>query len=346
MKDRRRHDEPADPQRVVRDFLAAGKQAFEEARFEEAASTLQAALDLCERMRDTDHLALEVMEALVIALRRGGRAAEALAMQRRVVAFNEAARPEDPRFFAALTALAILCDGAGRAEEAKAIIERVIAAIEAGDEEDPSKIAQAGAFGQVLLQRGEHLDAAERLLRRALRGLTEALGEDEPEAADVAVALADLLVRTDRDEEAWTLLEEAVPTLEAEQTPRARLGLGLMHLGRSRLSGERYDDAESLFTRAEAVYRAVAGPGSAEALGCRFQRALTYRERGKREQAEALFAQVLRDAEATFGPTHPAVANVAEGYAELLEDMGRDEEAAVLQERVEAIREDDEDEEG
>lgn len=342
MSDRRHVDAPADPARVVRDFLEAGKQALAEERLTEAVKTLEAALGLCATIRDSEGLSIEVMEALVPALHRAGRLADGLALQRRVVSWYQAHRPEDPKYHAATAALALLCHGAGRAEEASALIDRLVTALDAISSDEPTLIAQAGAFGQVLLESNVRLDAAEHLLRRAVEGVTAQLGRDE--AAELMVALADVLDRTDQDDEALALAEEALPLLEAEPPPRRELGRALMLVGRGRLADERFDEAEALFKRGEAVYLAVAGTGSPHAVGCSFHLAVTYRDRGDDERAEALFPEVLRRSEETFGPDHPAVANVAEAYAELLEALGRDEEAEALMERVRAIRGEEEDE--
>lgn len=344
MSVRRHVDAPADPARVVRDFLEAGKQALAEERLTEAVKTLEAALGLCATIRDSEGLSIEVMEALVPALHRAGRLADGLALQRRVVSWYQAHRPEDPKYHAAMAALALLCHGAGRAEEASALIDRLVTALDGITGDEPTLIAQAGAFGQVLLERNVRLDAAEHLLRRAVEGVTEQFGRDEPEAADLMVALADVLDRTGQDDEALALAEEALPLLEAEPTPRRELGRALMLVGRGRLAGERLDEAEALFKRGEAVYLAVGGAGSPHAVGCSFHLAVTYRDRGDDERAEALFPEVLRRSEETFGPNHPAVANVAEAYAELLEALGRDEEAEALMERVRGIRGEEDDE--
>lgn len=342
MSDRRHVDAPAEPARVVRDFLEAGKQALAEERLTEAVKTLEAALGLCATIRDSEGLSIEVMEALVPALHRAGRLADGLALQRRVVSWYQAHRPEDSKHHAAMAALALLCHGAGRAEEASALIDRLVTALDAISSDEPTLIAQAGAFGQVLLESSVRLDAAEHLLRRAIEGVTAQLGRDE--AAELMVALADVLDRTGQDDEALALAEEALPLLEAEPTPRRELGRALMLVGRGRLADERFDEAEALFKRGEAVYLAVGGTGSPHAVGCSFHLAVTYRDRGDDERAEALFPEVLRRSKETFGPNHPAVANVAEAYAELLEALGRDEEAEALMERVRVIRGEEDDE--
>lgn len=346
MTDRRHEDAPADPARVVRDFLEAGTQALAEERLTEGVKTLEAALDLCGQARDGEGLAIEVMDALVPALHRAGRLADGLAMQRRVVAWYAAHRPDHPKHHASVAALALLCHGAGRAEEADALIDRLVATLDAVSADDPTLIPQAGAFGQVLLESNVRLDAAERLLRRAVEGMTEHIGGDDPDSAELMVALADVLDRTGQDDEAAALAEQALPLLEAEPTPRPELGRALMLLGRARLADEQFEEAEALFKRGEAVYLGLAGTSSPHAVGCAFHLAVTYRDRGDHEQAEALFPEVLRRSEEIFGPAHPAVANVAEAYAEMLDGLERDEEAEALWARVYAIRgDDDEDEE-
>jgi tetratricopeptide (TPR) repeat protein len=344
----RKLDRAADAQRVARDLLAAGARAIDEGRPAEAVDTLRAALQVCERMHDPTHVGLEVLERLVQALRRAERMDEAREVQRRVVKAYETELPGDPRRTIALAGLATLCDETGRAAEGKEVRERAVAAVEARRDDEPLAAAEAGVFGELLLRRNEHLDCAERLLVKALRALRTIGGQGRPETADFTVALADVMMRTRRHAEARPLLTEAIPILEAQPIPRVRLALGLMYLGCLHLDEAEPEDALPLFQRSEDLYARLLGPRSPQAIGSRFQRAVALHHQDRNEEAEALFAQVLKEVEEVLGEGSQAVANVADSYADLLEEEGRDEEAAALRARVAEIRgeEDEEAEEG
>ncbi len=63
-----------------------------------------------------------------------------------------------------------------------------------------------------------------------------------------------------------------------------------------------------------------------------------YREQGKYAQAEPLYQRALAIVEKALGPDRPDVAQALENYADLLSRMGRDEGAAKLEARAQAIR--------
>ncbi|MCH7977655.1 MAG: tetratricopeptide repeat protein [Acidobacteria bacterium] len=59
---------------------------------------------------------------------------------------------------------------------------------------------------------------------------------------------------------------------------------------------------------------------------------------GKYAEAEPLFKQSLTITEKALGPENPNVTSVLENYADLLRKTGRDDEAAEMEARAEAIR--------
>jgi hypothetical protein len=59
---------------------------------------------------------------------------------------------------------------------------------------------------------------------------------------------------------------------------------------------------------------------------------------GETEESETQFRHALEIREEKLGPDHPHVADSLEGYAELLQETGRAEEARALKTRAQSIR--------
>ena len=58
--------------------------------------------------------------------------------------------------------------------------------------------------------------------------------------------------------------------------------------------------------------------------------AALYRDQGKYEQAEPLYQHALSINERALGPQHPTTQTIRANYTRLLRTMGRDAEAAAL----------------
>ncbi|MFQ5664409.1 MAG: tetratricopeptide repeat protein [Terriglobia bacterium] len=66
--------------------------------------------------------------------------------------------------------------------------------------------------------------------------------------------------------------------------------------------------------------------------------ALTYQALGEATDAERVYRRAITIYENALGPGHPEVARTLENYAALLRDTGREDEAAELEARAQAIR--------
>jgi tetratricopeptide (TPR) repeat protein len=66
--------------------------------------------------------------------------------------------------------------------------------------------------------------------------------------------------------------------------------------------------------------------------------ALLYRVQGQYGKAEPLYQRALAIWEKALGPEHPHLATGLENYAVLLRAIGRQEEAATMEARAQAIR--------
>ncbi len=66
--------------------------------------------------------------------------------------------------------------------------------------------------------------------------------------------------------------------------------------------------------------------------------ALLYNSQGRYGEAEPLYQRSLAIDEKALGPEHPNVATALENYAALLRETGRDDGAAEMENRANAIR--------
>lgn len=119
-----------------------------------------------------------------------------------------------------------------------------------------------------------------------------------------------------------------------------RAASALTYLGALYLEQERYAEAEPVFEMALASLEAIVGRHNpAFASGSLFLANL-YRLQARYDKAEPMFVYALKIFETSMGRDHPEVARCLEGQADLLRDMGRDAEAAALDERANLIRDD------
>lgn len=177
---------------------------------------------------------------------------------------------------------------------------------------------------------------AEPFLVRALRIMQQATG---PDSADLSLALNNLgmcYVRACRYLDAQPLLDQAL-AFEEKRSPRedffyatvlnnmAELKLGLGELDEAfRLCQAGLDLRESI--------------GNPEKLGRSYITMAAVRaRRGEQEPAEEFFMKALYNRESVYGPEHPELLLTLRRYSEWLKSLGRAEQAAALESRLELI---------
>ncbi|MBI4355714.1 MAG: tetratricopeptide repeat protein [Candidatus Omnitrophica bacterium] len=187
-------------------------------------------------------------------------------------------------------------------------------------------------------------DAAEIQFRRALAIREQAFGKENLQVADVLFELANLYEIHDRYAEIEPLYERALAIEEQNVGPDSPWLCGmleeLIHVycvqGKLAKAGSAFDREVAIAERSPSpAFQVQTDPdalletatqlphGAFDNGGC---------------QAEIRYKHVLATWERTLGKDHPKVATVLERYAGFLRDVGRKEEAEMLEARAKNIR--------
>lgn len=173
------------------------------------------------------------------------------------------------------------------------------------------KTAAALAALALIRHQMDELDQAEAAYVEALELLSAA---DAPllQRTVVQSNLADLLINTDRLEEAAQMLDAILATEQSELGPdHPSLASTLNTQGTLAATRGRNEEALELYRRALAIRR-VALPAGHPALGVVLSNmGVAYQELGDTAEARDSYAQALAILQAAHGPGHPDVANLA-----------------------------------
>ena len=118
----------------------------------------------------------------------------------------------------------------------------------------------------------------------------------------------------------------------------SRLATSLNSLANLYWDQGKYGEAEPLFKRALAIREKALGPEHSDVATTLKDLAILYLDQLRYGEAEPLFKRSLEITEKALGPEHLDVAFSLENYAYLLRRTGREEEAAKMEARAEAIR--------
>ena len=205
------------------------------------------------------------------------------------------------------------------------------------------------AAGLEAYQQGRYGEA-EKYLSAALKE-AENFGPEDPRLATSLNNLAGIYVTQGKYAEAEPLYKRSLAILGPEHPDVAA---SLNNLAVLYDNQGRYEEAEPLYQRALAVYEEALGPehpntshglNNLAALYYSQRRykeaeprlnnlALLYYHQGHYEEAEPLYERALAILEKVLGPEHPHTAGSLTKYARLLRALGREDEAARLEARV------------
>ncbi|CAB1113194.1 unnamed protein product [Ectocarpus sp. CCAP 1310/34] len=101
----------------------------------------------------------------------------------------------------------------------------------------------------------------------------------------------------------------------------------------------KYDDAEPLYERSQAIREKVLGPEHLDVAQSLNNRAALLHKQGKYSEAEPLYERCQAIKEKVLGPDHPSLATTLNNRAVLLRAQGKYSEAEPLYERCQAIKE-------
>jgi tetratricopeptide (TPR) repeat protein len=103
------------------------------------------------------------------------------------------------------------------------------------------------------------------------------------------------------------------------------------NLARLYLNQKKYAEAEPLYQQALRIHEQVLGPEHPTVAYQLRGLAGLYQMQKKYVEAESSFQRTLRIREQTIGPEHPLTVETRTAYARFLRQMGRTDEAAILE---------------
>jgi tetratricopeptide (TPR) repeat protein len=320
------------------DLLTAGFEAVGRGRFAEAEGLLRKAVARAEGEDPEDVRLASILGQLAWAINQQGRSTEAEAVARRALAIQEKRLgPEHLDTSVGLQIVSAVEQAQGEHSEAERLLGRALAIQEKALGPDHPRVVSTLANLAFSASALGKLHRAEVLLKRA-----QAIQEEEAESPELAMTLYSLgHIEYKRREYA-----KALPYVKRALDIGRRL-LGADHPEVvARLNGlialyqawGKYDEARPLAGEALALSRRVLGEShpdtgtSAYNLGCIDQ------AQGRSEAAEANYRMALAIWEKTLGPDHPNIGMCLDNCANVLHQIGRDDEAARMRERARAIR--------
>jgi len=264
---------PAEPASSPQIRLEKAQLQLERGQYAAAERLVHELLPAVEAAHGVDSIEVaDVLDLLVEARRRGGKAAEpgTRALAERAVRIVEASLgPEHLRLAASLNLLASVLTTAELQQLALPVQRRSLAILEASDDAPPTLIAD----GLITLGlTGRQLAATEGEARRRTR----------------------------------ELFERALGILEGAATPaRRRIARLLVLLGRHHIAEADFFAAKRSLQRAWNVSRSVFPEDHPDLADAPFNLALALSFIGEYAEARALLEETMRIQEATLGPEHP-----------------------------------------
>jgi len=305
---------------------------------EQARELHRQALELRRRLLGEEHpdTARSLVALAALDAERGDHAKARERLLEALAILEKALGPDHPEAIATLSDLAAVAAAAGDGEEAE---RRYREALErAGRAEDLPAERRAALLVHLaeVLRRAERGLEAVELLERALALLP---GDGRPSAlrARIENDLGVNLYATGELERAAEVLERAVERCRAlgdvppdlAVTARANLANVLAALGR-------HGEAARILAEALELERRTGGDPR-ERTRLLNDRAVALFDLGRYAEAVSAFEQALAEAERAFGKEDPALAPYLANLATALRAIGRDEEAARVEERARTL---------
>lgn len=181
------------------------------------------------------------------------------------------------------------------------------------------------------------LDEGRRLYQRAIEKLRQAPAESARPLINALVAASGLLNGIE-PAEAAALLDEA-ESLAIELFGRQSLSMALIHAraGTSASDQRRFDDSESAFRAALAIYESRLGRAHGATITAMNNLAILLMRKGDMAGAEQAFRELLALSEQKYGPGHSLVAGHYQNLATVIGRQGRFTEALPLHRRAHEI---------
>jgi serine/threonine protein kinase/Flp pilus assembly protein TadD len=183
------------------------------------------------------------------------------------------------------------------------------------DQENPAAPIPVSSIPELLAE-------ATKIIDTQLSGLPEI-------ESQVRTALGLAYLSQSGWDEARRHLERALEARhELYEEPHTAIAESLHNLARLNWKRARYDQAEALYRRSLAMWRALVGDDDLNVARTTAHLASTLRLQGRLDEAEPFYRRALEVRRALLGPDHLATGNSLNGLGTCLRDLGRLEEAA------------------
>jgi eukaryotic-like serine/threonine-protein kinase len=177
------------------------------------------------------------------------------------------------------------------------------------------------------------------LCERASAIFRKAYGEDNLDYVDANQCLADSLAATGKAREAEAIFARIIKTGEAHPgNGDSRLEFALISLGQLETRQRRFGEAQQSLGRALALREKTDGKASWTYAECLASVAALRAAEGHPETAADLYEEAVRTRTAVQGEAHPHVLANLTAWAQVLERLGRPDQARELEARVRAAK--------
>ncbi len=329
---------------VAGDTLESLRRLVKQGRYAEAETAARALLAAVEETSGRESLeAADVLDILVEALWRGGKAREAQSRElaERAIQIKEKTLGKDhPAVASSLNNLAALLIATGDYAGARPLHERALAIREKSLGPDHPEVASSlNGLAKLLWNTGDYA-GARPLLERALAIREKALGPDHPDVAQSLNGLAALLWNKGDYAGARPLFERALAIREKVQGPNhPDVASSVNNLATLLTDMGDYAGTRPLYERALAIREKALGPDHPDVAFSLNNLANLLRDTGDYAGARPLLERALAIREKALGPDHPDVAWSLNNLAVLLWNTGDYAGARPLYERALAIGE-------
>jgi tetratricopeptide (TPR) repeat protein len=318
-----------------------GVKAFQEGRHADAEGHFRTATDYAASLRADDPCRGRLLERCTELARAQGKYDDAEKLAQQWIKAEEAAWGDaDPHTLRAVESLATMYDDIARHAQALPLLEQALRGRES------RRQFEAYEYALCLTRMAEHwcrlerYERAEAPIRQACEILRRSNADATIEGLAAASMMALVCVHVDKLDEADLLAQSALALAKKNPAPASMpVAYCLQRLAYVRRYQDRFAEAEELLRQAISIVQRAA-PNNPFALhGDWHLLGVILKEQGRWAEAEECYRDTLRLRDEFLAPEDLSIARAEENYAELLELMGRNDEAHVHANRAASIRE-------
>lgn len=310
-------------------------------QFLQAEVYYRRSLAIARRVLESEHPEIaKILNQLAVVSALLGNDAQAESLFQQARAMRERVLgPEHPDTIASLNNLGVVSMNQGKYAQAESLFLQLFTILGQVSGVKPTSMAgYLNNLGRVYYKLGKYVQA-ESYYQQALIIWKEMPGAEHPNTATALLNLGDLSCVQGKYAQAESLYRQALAiwekTVGLESPPVAFVFMSLAQLY---VKQGQYEPAKSFHEQALAIQELILGPEHPDTAKSLNHLAVLHVKLGQCHQAETLFQRALDIQECKQGTEHPDAVTTVKNYADLLRKMKREEEASVLEARVEAMQ--------